>query len=317
MNKKHRDFPFEFLQGFESAARHLSFTRAAEELYLTQSAVSRQVSAIESHLGVPLFLRKNRALELTEHGRRLQAAAQEMLQRISAVAEGIRRSGAKPVVTVTMPFAIASLWLIPRLGRFLQAHPDMDVRLSANDRIVDLERDNVDVAIRYCANKDAPPGAVRLFGDAVVAVCSKSYLKAHPLRHPRDLERHVLLKFQDETGYRHTQRWAAWLEFMGVPRLRPAAELRFNQYEHAIQAAVEGQGVALGVVAVVADLVKSGRLVVAFDQPFGTMHSFYVITASHAAGRPEVKEFVAWLASQAETPAASAPGQAKRARRGH
>ena len=176
--------PLDLIQGFEAAARNLSFTKAAEELFITQSAVSRQIRALEEHLSVPLFERRHRALVLTEQGRTLQRAAGELLERLQEVTDRLRTAGATRQLTVTTTSGFASLWLIPRLRTFTARHPSVDVRISATYEMLNLERSLVDVAVRYCRDDKAPPGAVRLFGEDLLPVCSPSLLEisGRPLR---------------------------------------------------------------------------------------------------------------------------------------
>ncbi len=185
------------LQGFEAAARNLSFTKAAEELFITQSAVSRQVKALEDHLGVTLFERQQRALALTESGHALYRVATDVLERLQAATDQLRASGRSRQLSLTTTTGFASLWLIPRLQRFTSLHPDVDVRISATTTVINLERSLVDLAIRYCRPEDVPERAIRLFGEEVVVVCSPSLLRdrSRPLKRPHDLKHHVLLHF--------------------------------------------------------------------------------------------------------------------------
>src|SRR5262249_34102960 len=160
--------PLDLIQGFEAAARNLSFTKAAQELSITQSAVSRQIKALEEHLGVALFERRHRALSLSAAGRTLYAAANELLQRLQETTDGLRAEGASRQLTVTTTSGFASLWLIPRLKGFTARNPDVDVRISATYKAIDLERSLIDVAVRYAREEDAPAGAVRLFGVVLI-----------------------------------------------------------------------------------------------------------------------------------------------------
>ncbi|HKY90508.1 MAG TPA: LysR family transcriptional regulator, partial [Nevskiaceae bacterium] len=178
--------PLDLLRGFEAAARHLSFTRAATELFLTQSAVSRQVQALEEHLGVPLFQRRHRALLLTDAGQILQRTATEVLAQLAETTREIRDLSSTRQITVTTLVSFASLWLVPRLPLFRERHPHIDVRIAADNTVIDLTRDRVDVAIRYVAPARAPANATRLFGEDVVPMCSPALLRdrKRPLRQP-------------------------------------------------------------------------------------------------------------------------------------
>src|SRR5262245_46526905 len=164
--------PLDLIQGFEAAARTLSFTKAADELSLTQSAVSRQIRALEDNLGVSLFDRRPRSLALTDEGRTLFRVATEVLERLQETTSRLRASAGVPHLTVSTTGGFASLWLIPRLRTFTALHPDVDVRISATYKAVDLERSSVDVAVRYCRPENAPEGAIRVFNEALFPVCN-------------------------------------------------------------------------------------------------------------------------------------------------
>src|ERR1700730_1586366 len=186
-----------FFQGFEAAARNLSFTKAAEELFITQSAVSRQIKALEDQLGVMLFERRPRALVLTEHGQALYRVTVDVLERLQAGIDQLKTASRTRQLSITTTTGFASLWLIPRLQRFTGLHPDIDVRISATSDALNLERSLVDLAIRYCPPETAPEGATRLFGEEVLRVCSPSLLRnrSRPLKRPLDLKGHTLLHF--------------------------------------------------------------------------------------------------------------------------
>ncbi len=304
--------PLEALRVFVAAARHLSFTRAAEELFVTQSAVSKQVIALETALagpqsGVPggqgptrLFERKTRALVLTAAGARLQRSAELAFAELRAAAAELR-GGGEPTVTLATTQAFASFWLIPRLADFRRHHPGIDIRISADTRLVDLERGRFDAAVRYLQDRNAPASALRLFGDTVLPVVSPAYLaKSGPLAKPADLARHALLVYEDEAQRRPWLSWPVWLEMAGVADLRPAGSVAFNQYEPTLRAAVDGQGVALATQALVADLLREGRLVAPLPQRFANPRAYYLLLAERAAENPAVEPFRRWLADQAK-----------------
>ncbi|HUP91266.1 MAG TPA: LysR family transcriptional regulator, partial [Solimonas sp.] len=191
--------PLDLIRGFEAAARHLSFTKAAEELFLTQSAVSRQVQGLEEHLGVPLFQRKHRALLLTDEGQVLHRTVAAVLRDLRGAIDQVTQGRSARMVNVTTMVTFASLWLVPRLPKFRALHPGIDVRISANNEVIDLERQRIDVAVRYIAPEKAPRGAQRLFGEDIMPVCSPALLRraATPLKKPADLRHHVLLQMDD------------------------------------------------------------------------------------------------------------------------
>src|SRR5580704_18586421 len=186
-----------FFQGFEAAARTLSFTKAAEELFITQSAVSRQIKALEDNLRLKLFERRPRSLTLTEDGQSLYRIATDVLDRLQIAIDRLRAESRASQLSITTTTGFASLWLIPRLSRFTALHPDIDVRISAKTDMLNLERSLVDVAIRYCKPDTVPQGAIRLFGEEVLPVCSPSLLRdaSRPLGVPQDLAHQVLLHF--------------------------------------------------------------------------------------------------------------------------
>lgn len=325
MAKRLRALPsLDLLRGFEAAARHLSFTQAAGELFLTQSAVSRQIATLESQLGVRLFLRRNRGLALTSAGEALQVAVVAALAQVEDTLARIRAPAA-PTLNVTASVALSALWLVPRLPRFSRAHPGIDVRLSATSAVLDLVRDRIDVALRYCAPEAAPSGAIALFGADAVPVCAPALLRdrARPLKSPADLRYQVLLHYDDPQRPLPWLAWSTWLEAAGVPDLKPAGTLHFSHLDHAIRAAVDGQGVALGIRSVLGDLIAESRLAVPFSQTSRANRAYFAIAAPGAGERAEVAHFIRWLQAEATTevspaqPAVRPPARRNRRRRAH
>jgi LysR family glycine cleavage system transcriptional activator len=292
--------PLDLIQGFEAAARSLSFTRAAEELFITQSAVSRQIRGLEDHLGVALFERRPRSLALTEKGRILHRAATEFLERLQETTDRLRADGGTPHLTVTTTGGFASLWLIPRLRTFTALHPDVDVRISASYKTVNLERSLVDVAVRYCKEEEAPEGAIHLFGEELFPICSPALQTEgpHPLRALADLEHHALLHMDEARDHMD---WDTWLAAQGHGGLKPAASVRFDSYEQMIQAALSGQGVAMGIGRLVSGLIDSGKLVAPFCKSVIGARSYFIIRSAITRTRPHVQAFVDWLMEEAKT----------------
>lgn len=289
------------LKGFEAAARHLSFTRAADELHLTQSAISRQIQTLEAQLGVRLFQREVRRLRLTPEGEALQRVVGELLERLADVCAGLRAAQRRPQVHITAAVGIASLWLVPRLAAFQQAQPDVDVRISADNRIVDLEREGFDVALRYLAASEVPAAATLLFEEEVFPVASPQLAASLP-KHvsAEDFSRIVLLAYDDDRAAPWLS-WEPWLTGLGLSGARPKAVLRFNQYDQLVRAAEEGQGVALGRGPLVARAIADGRLrPLAVRREKLPARAYYLLRAP-APARPEVDCFVAWLLAEAET----------------
>jgi DNA-binding transcriptional LysR family regulator len=310
---RHYDLPpLAQLEAFEASARHLSFTKAADELALTQSAVSRQIAALEEHYALPLFRRLHRALRLTDDGQRLYRAVTDVLSRLHEVSAELRRERRVKTVVVTTTPGFAGLWLIPRLPGFTARRPDVDVRISAGYELVNLNRDGVDLAIRYTDAELAGSSAQRLFGDVVFPVCSPKLVRdaARPLRQPQDLRLHALLLQQEsEGGSDQLQDWTMWLRAMKLDGLKPSSTLRFSMYDQLIQAAVSGQGVALGRSPLIDDLLRQRKLVMPFETTIVSPRSYYLLQAGTATHKGEVQEFVAWLREQIEreiAPAANA-----------
>jgi len=291
----------ELLKGFHAAARHLSFTRAAEELFLTQSALSRQILALEEQLGVPLFERRPRQLLLTEAGQVLHVSAKKILDELGHAVDRIRRDQTTQPLTVSTAIPFAALWLLPRLPRFREQHPDIEVFISADNRILDLDRERIDLAVRYCPEDMAPPGAQRLFGEKLQPVCSPALAAdtSRPLKKPEDLARHVLLHIDDDRGRFPWLNWSQWFAAIGVPDFVPIGSLRFNQYDLLIQATLDGQGVALGRSPLVDRLLQQGKLVAPFRRQYATTRAYYIVVSAHSAKRPETQALVGWLSAEA------------------
>ncbi|MES2940028.1 MAG: LysR substrate-binding domain-containing protein [Pseudomonadota bacterium] len=296
-----QQLPLDLLPAFEAAARHLSFTEAAAELFLSQSAVSRQIQQLEASLGVPLFERRHRALALTEAGRIMQRAVGDSLERLRDAAARVRSAGPARRVAITSTPGFASLWLIPRLARFTAAHPQVDVRISATSDILDLERSEIDVAVRFVpSNQGEGP---QLFEEQVQPMCSPLLLRdpARPLRRPEDLVHHTLLAIDmQHHGDVLTADWQPWLQLMGLPDVRMAGAVRFNQYTDAVAAAVAGQGVVIGRLPLLADLVKEGRLVAPLRGRAFSRRGYFVTLAPHAERNAQAQRFVEWLLAEAE-----------------
>ncbi len=305
----------DFLRGFDAAGRTLSFTRAAAELHLTQSALSRQVKALEETLGAPLFLRGHRSLALTSAGEALHVSISDALRQIAAAAEQVqgRRDDARVTVTTTVSFA--SLWVIPRLASFRARHPGIEVYVSADDRTIDLARGDVDIAIRYLAEQRVPGDARHMFGERMLPVVSPAVLAREGARlaRPADLASHVLLHLDDHEGSLPWLNWPAWLAANGEAGLRPSGSLRFRMYDQVIQAAIAGQGVALGRLPLLADHLADGRLVAPFARRFDSARGYYILAAPHALERPDVAAFVEWLEEQAARARATLAGEGRAA----
>jgi LysR family transcriptional regulator, glycine cleavage system transcriptional activator len=301
MQASHRALPpLDFLRGFEAAARHLSFTKAAAELFLTQSAVSRQIQALEEFVGVPLFERRHKSLALTEAGQSYLRTVAPALDQLRDATRRLRETRTGHVLTVTTTVSFASMWLVPRLARFRKKHPGLDVRITATHDVLDMEREGIDLAIRDSAVNRAPPGAVLLVGEHLAAVCSPGYLREsraarRPLVKPEDLRHHVLLYLHDPTGRWPWLSWAGWAEAMKMDELHPANTIGFGQYDQVIQGAIHGQGIALGRMSLAVGLLKEKQLVALFGRRQQLARAFYAVYAQGAGSRPAARQFVEWV----------------------
>lgn len=304
------------LRAFEAVSRHLNFRAAAEELSLTQSAVSRQIQALEDEVGTALFLRHTRAVELTSAGSQLLRAASMALERVDAAVRQIRQSAGRKSVAITTWASFASMWLIPRLEAFQRDHPDIDIRIDATDNAVDLATSDVDLALRYAVPQAMPASAHRLFGEQLTPVASPWLLKAHPIRSVEDLSNCALIEAGDAHRTRHLEwlTWQRWLDTFGAPaaaptgkrsrsvqaKLSPQRWMYFNYANQIVQAALTGQGVALARLPLVAESLASGALVEPL--PHARLDSplvYWLLVAPRSVQRPEVKAFCDWLLEQA------------------
>ena len=297
------------LRAFEAVARRSSFSAAAEELHLTQPAVSRQIKGLEDELGAPLFTRGTRSVELTSAGTQLVRGVLPLLQRLDTTVRQIRSARGRRHVSITTFASFASLWLLPRLASFQREHPDIDIRISASDVMADLDDPDVDLALRYCHPDVAPAGARRLFGEVVTPAAGRGLAEqaarglAPPLSVPADLAHHTLLEEDDHRPSAEFLGWRHWLRVHGVAQLEPARWLLLNFTYQQVQAALSGQGIALARLPLVAETIERGELV----EPFGPTHrvlspfAYWLIEGEPAtASRPEVTLFANWLAAQAE-----------------
>lgn len=288
------------LKGFEAAARHLSFTRAAEELFLTQSAISRQIQTLEAQLGVRLFRREARRISLTPEGEMLRRVASEALDRLDEVCTGLKAAQRRPRVTVSAAVGIASLWLVPRLAAFQELEPDVDVRLSADNRLVDLAREDIDLALRYIAPEAAPPEASLLFEEEVFPVASPRLAAKLPAAlRAEDLSKLTLLAF-DNGQQTPWFSWEPWLVGLGLAHARPKAILQFNQYDQLIRAAEDGRGIALGRGPLVARLIAEKKLRPLRGPRQRVAARAYYLVRTLQAVRPEVARFADWLLAEAK-----------------
>ncbi len=286
--------PLNALKAFEAAARHESFTRAAEELCVTQGAVSHQVKALEAELGLKLFNRERQRLVITQAGRAYLIVVRDAFDRIADGTDRLLQRQSGGALTVSSSPNFAAKWLVHRLGRFVDAHPEIDLRISASAHHVDFAREDIDLAIRH--GDGTAPGlhVTRLCAEELFPVCSPKLLNGRkPLRRPSDLSRFTLLHINDRQG------WSQWLEFAGVPGVDPSRGPVLNQASMAIDAAVDGQGIALARTALAAWDLIGGRLVRPFAMAMPAPYAYWIVCPKAAAKLPKIVAFSDWLLTEA------------------
>ncbi|MBP6109147.1 MAG: LysR family transcriptional regulator [Rhodocyclaceae bacterium] len=314
MNKQaHRPLAVGALRTFEALARHLNFRAVGEELHVTQSAVSRQIRALEDEIGTPLFVRGTRNVAITEAGTQLLRVVLPLLDRLDATVRQIRYTGGRKSVSVTTFASFASLWLIPRLDEFQKLYPDIDIRISAVDTIAHVDDSSIDLALRHCLPAAAPPGAQRLFGEVLTpmvgaSLAAKAASKQGPrLRIPGDLTAHTLLEEINSHKASGEFSWRKWLQWCQQPTLEPKRWVTMNFTHQQIQAALSGQGVALARLALVTDPLTNGELV----EPFGAAlrlrspYCYWLVAWPGVEQREEVRAFIAWIMREAKKTRAS------------
>ena len=295
------------LRAFEAVARRLSFSDAADELFVTQSAVSRQIKGLEEELGATLLTRGTRRVEITQSGQTLLRAVQASLQQIDAGVRQIRQTRGRQRVSVTTFASFGSLWLLPRIEAFQRAHPDIDIRVSATDTVADLDDPELDLALRYCSPAEAPGGAERLFGELLSPMVSRSLAEqirrgeAPALDRPADLAHHTLAEEDDNRASTEFLSWRRWLTQHGQAALQPKRWLYLNFTYQQVQAALAGHGVALGRIALVFEALQRGELVEPFgrDGRMSSPYAYWLVAPPEQRARPEVAQFCAWVLEQA------------------
>jgi DNA-binding transcriptional LysR family regulator len=287
----------DLIRGFVAVGRRMSITLAAQDLCVTQSAVSRQIRTLEDLLGVKLLIRGHRSIAFTAEGDRLFRSADGAVQQLQDAVGALRINGARPPVTITCTIGIAGLWLLPRLRDFQREHPGIDMRIAASDKVEDLRGEGIDLAIRYGPAETASALADRLFGESVAPVAHPA-LGLSALDGPRALERHALIEF-DGPQFPWLQ-WPEWLASQGWGAVKPRGRLRFNQYDQVIAAAVAGQGIALGRLNLLGPMLSDGRLRVLAGPRAGpaTAYAYWLIRA-RAKPRPDVLTTAEWIRAEA------------------
>lgn len=297
--RRRRPIQLAALRGFECAARHLSFTLAAAELKLTQSSISRQVAALEEDVGQALFTRHTRALRLTPAGERLFRTVQQALSAIDRSVDDIRGGSAARRVTITTYASFASLWLVPRLAEFQRLHPGIEIRIDASDRMVDLEAEGIDLALRWLPPRlPVPAHALLLGAEEFNAALSPRLLETSgiTLKSPADLDRLPVLAMDDSVPSAAFSNWDTWCRLAGIAQIEGAARLVFTYTDQSVQAAVRGQGVALVRTPFLDDLIASNDLVTPFPhlrRPSG--YRYYLVENPQRRDLPQVVAFREWV----------------------
>lgn len=284
--------PLRAVRAFAAAARHMSLTRAADELAVTQSAVSRQVRELERDLGVELFRRQGRKLRLTAEGRAFAQAAGEAIDRLTDYAAVLRARHASPVVTLgTLP-SVAARWLAPRLADFVASHPDIDLRIATSPQLAELGSGDIDAAIRYGRGDWPGLTAIRLADEELLPVCSPEYLRRNPVDSAADLARRTLLQAD------LPDQWRDWFRAAGAATDGIGRGLRFDDANALLQAAADGLGVALGRSLLVAEDLRSGRLVVPLDLRIPASYSYWFVVSAGRENDAQLARIRDWLRRQ-------------------
>lgn len=290
--------PLNALRAFEATSRHLSAKAAADELCVTPAAISHQIKALESHLGLVLFKRLNRQLLLTDAGQRYAAVLQNVFKHLLDETQKITKS-VQQHLTVSVEPSFAMYWLLPRLNKFRQAHPELELRITASYEVVDFKKDDADVAIRWGRGRYAGLTSILLFRNEVSPVCSPELLKKHPIRKPNDLQHHTLLHETAAIGHPDFPDWQKWLAAAKADKVNANSGLIFETGYLLIQAAIDGQGVALERNAFVEAAVKAGRLV----RPFAlslmeSNNAYYLVFPEDRQQDNKIITFLKWLKAE-------------------
>ena len=296
---KNRTPPLKSLRAFESAARNLSISKAADELYVTPGAISQQIKILEEHLEVQLFNRLHRRILLTDAGQMLLPGIQQGLGSIHVALRDLESVTRKRPVTITTPPSFAIKWLVPRLKLFRTQFPNIDVRIDTSIEVVDLAYSDIDIAIRFGSGDYPGMDTSLLMHQEVFPVCSPNLIrKEYPLNHPSDLRHYDILKFDEDIWDSDWPDWQMWLMVAGAEDIDTSRGISYNQQELLVEAAVEGQGIALvGSVSAAADLA-SGKLIKPFEQTYPLDLAYYLVTTPGKANYPGIPEFRNWIMDQ-------------------
>ncbi|MGZ3279184.1 MAG: transcriptional regulator GcvA [Caulobacteraceae bacterium] len=292
--------PLNALRAFEAAARHLNFSRAADELAVTPGAVSQQIQNLEDYVGAALFKRTPKGLLLTDAAQTALPALREAFDRLAEAASLLTAAVDGRRLTVSVAPSFAAKWLVPRLGLFEAAHPQVDVWLSADMEVVDFALGEIDLAIRYGAGRYPGLEVVKLMSETVIPVASPEYLEANPVHAPADLGHHVLLHDGSPDADDSCPDWSMWLAARGIKGVDGTRGPRFNQSSLVIEAAAGGRGVALAKRALAQADLDAGRLVAPIQDATAVDFAYFVVHPKAKGRLPQVKAFVSWITAQAQ-----------------
>jgi LysR family transcriptional regulator, glycine cleavage system transcriptional activator len=308
--------PLNALRAFEAVARHLSMKRAADELHVTPAAVSHQIKGLERHLGVALFRRLNRALLLTDEGQLCLPGVREGFERLAHAMDPLSARERRRVLVASVAPSFATRWLVPRLDRLAAAHPDLELRITAEMEMADFRRDDVDVGIRFGPGNYPGLRSDKLFSDTVMPMCNPDRVAGRaPPRKPADLVRYPLLHDDSLGKDAAAIDWASWLKAAGVDDPNPHRGSHFNHSDHALQAAINGLGVVLGRRALAEGDMAEGRLVAPFELHLPLTFSYYLVCPELMADRPKVVAFRDWLLAELRQPRPSATSRKTKAKK--
>ena len=291
--------PLNSLRAFEASARHLSFSKAAQELNVTPGAISQQIKLLEDYLGTRLFKRLNRLIELTETGQIFLPRLTRAFNLLSEAVETVNYHRHDDPLTISAPPSFVAKWLIPRLSSFNQLHPEIDIRIDSTTRLVDFEHENIDVGIRFSQDKDTTLDSTHLMSLEVIPVCSPELIDSGKGLHaPADLKHQTLLHYEVGKAEQSWPDWTMWLATMQINNIDTSRGIYFNQPDMLIQAAIESQGIALVATIFAENDIRQGRLVRPFDLTMPIRFSYFLVTSKQKARRKNFQIFKKWIVEQ-------------------
>lgn len=287
--------PLNSLRAFESAGRHLSFSKAADELNVTPGAISQQIRALEEFLETSLFKRRNRLIVLTDEGQLCLPLVSEGFANLTEAVEAVRKFGRNDPLTITSAPSFISKWLIPRLDKFKQVHPDIDVRIDASSRLVDFVNEDIDVGIRFGDGEYAELDSVYLFSFELIPVCSPKLLDKKKLNDIADIKEHTLLHSEYDEADPSWPDWGMWLATAGITDIDTSHGIYFNQADMLLEAAIEGQGIGLVGEVLAANDIAEGRLVQPFETRLPVRLCYHLVSSRQKARSAKVVAFREWI----------------------